>query len=153
MQTQTDDMLYPDLLIRLCKAREILRDFEQNERPIPEIARQAGISRFHFIRLYAAVFGQTPHQCRIEARLDRARRLLTTTDSSVTDICFEVGFESLGTFTSLFTRRIGVSPSNYRRRMRQLQKRRGEIPAELIPGCLCLMSGTPTKMRNFQEAR
>jgi AraC-like DNA-binding protein len=146
-------MLYPELLIRLCKAREMLRDFQHNERPIPEIARQAGISRFHFIRLYAAVFGQTPHQCRIEARLDHARRLLTTTDSFVTDICFEVGFESLGTFTSLFTKRIGVSPSNYRRRMRQLHKRRGQIPGELIPGCLCLMGSPTGKMRNFQEAR
>ena len=145
-------MLYPELLMRLCKARELLRDLDHNEQPIPWIARQAGISRFHFIRLYAAVFGQTPHQCRIDARLDHARRLLTITDSSVTYICFEVGFLSLGTFTSLFTKRVGVSPSIYRRRMRQLQKRRGEIPAELIPGCLCLMSGPRTKIRNFQEA-
>jgi AraC-like DNA-binding protein len=146
-------MLYPDLLIRLCKAREMLRNFDRNERPIPEIARLAGISRFHFIRLFAAVFGQTPHQCRIDGRLDHTRRLLTITDSSVTDICFEVGFLSLGTFTSLFTKRVGVSPSNYRRKMRKLQQQRGEIPPELIPGCLCLMTGRPTKIRNFQEAR
>jgi AraC-like DNA-binding protein len=145
-------MLHKDLLSRLCKARNMLRDPENGVRSISEIARWSGISSFHFIRLFRAVFGQTPHQCRISCRLELARHLLIVTDRSVTEICFEVGFTSLGTFSSVFTQRVGLSPSSYRKRMREMQKRREEIPQELIPGCFTLMGSPERKIRNFQEA-
>lgn len=85
-----------------------------------EIAREIGISPFHFIRQFGAVFGSTPHQFRIRSRLDRARLLLATGRYSVANVCLEVGFASLGSFSYLFTRRVGATPSAYEKRARTL---------------------------------
>jgi AraC-like DNA-binding protein len=128
-------MLGQDPLQRLCRARDRLRDPHESRLAIVDVAREARMSRYHFIRRFVAVFGETPHQFRIRSRLDHARHLLAAGQHSVTDVCMEVGFTSLGSFSALFTRRVGVPPSAYRQRVR---------PAELIPGCLTLMCGAPT---------
>jgi len=86
------------------------------------------------------LFGETPHQFRIQARLDHAKQLLALSDYSVTDVCMEVGFSSLGSFSALFARRFGSPPSVYRRRVRPLAAVPGEWPKELGPGCLSLMA-------------
>jgi AraC-like DNA-binding protein len=130
----------PSLFAALCVAREHLRDCEETALPVTEIACRAGLSPFRFIRLFRAVFGTTPHQYRIDARLDRARELLITTDRAVTEICLDVGFTSLGSFSSLFTRRIGAPPSSYRRRTRPMIVVPGQMPVALAPGCLSLMA-------------
>src|SRR5512143_3825229 len=96
----------PSLFSGLCRARRALRSVTERPLSIEEAARLAGISPFHFIRQFEAVFGATPHQYRIEARLDRARRLLAKGELSVTEVCMEVGFSSLGSFSDLFTRRV-----------------------------------------------
>ena len=98
------------------------------------------MSPFHFIRQFQAVFGETPHQLRIQARLDRAKQLLALSDYSVTDVCLEVGFTSLGSFSDLFARRVGSPPSIYRRQVRSIMPMPGVMPKELTPGCLTLMS-------------
>jgi AraC-like DNA-binding protein len=118
-----------------------------------QVAREAGMSTFHFIRCFDAVFGATPHQFRIAARLDRAKQLLAAGNHSVTDVCLEVGFSSVGTFSSLFTSRLGETPSSFRRRMRPLVHVRGALPGALVPGCLSLMEHLPASaLSNFQEA-
>jgi len=89
------------------------------------------------------VFGLTPHQFRIQSRLDRARRLLALGQHSVTQVCMEVGFSSLGSFSDLFTRRVGATPSAYRRRVRAMVQVPGTLPRHLIPGCLSLMAALP----------
>ena len=86
---------------------------------VRETAARTRLSPFQFIRRFQALFGETPHQLRIAARIDRARRLLALTDRPVTDVCLDVGFSSLGSFSALFARRVGV--------------------ATLYPGCLNLM--------------
>jgi AraC-like DNA-binding protein len=106
---------------------------------IDEVAREAAMSPFHFIRQFSALFGDTPHQYRIEARLDRAKRLLAHGNHSVTDVCMEVGFSSLGSFSDLFARRVGMPPSAYKRRARSMVAMAGALPKELFPGCLALM--------------
>jgi AraC-like DNA-binding protein len=126
---------------RLCRARDVLRQLDDPVPTIQELAREVGISPFHFIRQFEAVFGITPHQYRIQARLERARHLLAAGPQSVTGVCMEVGFSSLGSFSTLFTRRFGESPSAYRRRVRA---------ADLTPGCLSLMG--ELRNRSFQEA-
>jgi len=103
---------------------------------VAEIAREVGISPFHFIRQFHAVFGVTPHQYRIDTRLQAARHLLADGRSSVTDVCMEVGFSSLGSFSALFSRRFGESPRAYRRRA-------ARTPHDLTPGCLSLMAHLP----------
>jgi AraC-like DNA-binding protein len=87
-------MLTNDAFLRLCRARDMLREADDGPLTIDNVAREAAMSPFHFIRQFRALFGETPHQWRIQARLDRARRLLALGDCSVTDICMEVGFSS-----------------------------------------------------------
>ncbi|HXJ85452.1 MAG TPA: helix-turn-helix transcriptional regulator [Candidatus Binatia bacterium] len=117
------------------------------------IANEVAISPYHFIRQFEAVFGITPHQFRIQTRLDQAKLLLAKGDLSVTEICMEVGFSSLGTFSDLFTRRFGAPPSLYKRSARAMVQVPGNYPQELFPGCLSLMGSLPaTAFRNFQEA-
>jgi AraC-like DNA-binding protein len=106
---------------------------------IQEVAREAAMSPFHFIRRFEAMFGETPHQFRIQARLDRAKHLLALSDYSVTDICMEVGFSSRGSFSELLRRRVGTAPSAYRRQVRSVMGFPGVLPRELPPGCLTLM--------------
>jgi AraC-like DNA-binding protein len=131
----------------------MLCEIEETQVSIGEIASEVGISQFHFIRQFEAVFGLTPHQFRIRSRLDRAKDLLALGHLSVTDICMEVGFSSLGTFSALFTRRIGTTPSAYRRRVRTIVQVPGVLASALIPGCLGLMGLLPrSAFRNFREA-
>jgi AraC-like DNA-binding protein len=132
-------MLANDTFLRLCRAREMLRDVADRPLTIDEVAREAAMSPFHFIRQFSALFGDTPHQFRIEARLDRAKRLLAFGNHSVTDVCMEVGFSSLGSFSDLFSRRVGMPPSAYRRRARTMVTVPGALPKELFPGCFALM--------------
>src|SRR6188472_813321 len=128
---------------RLCRARDMLRELREPSPSIAELAREVQISPFHFIRQFAAVFGVTPHQFRIQTRLDQAKHLLAMGNHSVTDVCMEVGFSSLGSFSALFTQRIGERPSVYRRRVRAMVQVPGTVPADLTPGCLSLMGRLP----------
>lgn len=101
------------------------------------------MSPHHFIRRFGAVFGVTPKQCQLDARIERAKRLLTLTEAPVTDVAFEVGFASLGSFSHLFARRTGASPSRYRARTRPWVERPGRLPERLVPGCFALMAAPP----------
>jgi AraC-like DNA-binding protein len=141
---------------RLCRARDLLRELREPSLSIERLARSVQISPFHFIRQFEAVFGVTPHQFRILSRMELAKHLLAK-GHSVTDVCMEVGFSSLGSFSVLFTRRVGETPSAYRRRVRTMVYVQGIFPSELTPGCLSLMSRLPLSAfarpdRNFREA-
>src|SRR5215470_1578295 len=142
---------------RLCLARDLLREQREPALSIADLARDVGISPFHFIRQFEAVFGVTPHQFRIQTRLEMARHLLALGHYSVTDVCMEVGFSSLGSFSTLFTRRVGEPPSVYQRRVRAMVHVPGRLPVDLTPGCLTLMSRLPAAAfsrpaRSFREA-
>jgi AraC-like DNA-binding protein len=139
-------VLRDDVFTRLCRARDMLHEVCERPLSIEEVAREAGISPFHFIRQFEAVFGLTPHQFRIRSRLDKARLLLALGHHSVTDVCMEVGFSSLGSFSDLFTRRVGETPSAYRRRVRAMVSVPGTLPSRLIPGCLSLMAALPLSL-------
>ena len=83
---------------------------------IPALARVAHVSEAHFIRTFRVTFGETPHRYLQRRRVERAMFLLVQTDRSVTEICFDVGFTSLGTFSRTFRAVVGSTPSDYRRR-------------------------------------
>jgi AraC-like DNA-binding protein len=138
----------------LCDARELLVSRLDCEMTIVEAARVAKLSPYHFIRKFEALFGQTPHQLRIQARLDRAKWLLARGHHSVTEACMEVGFSSLGTFSDLFTRRMGEPPSAYRRRVRQTVSVLGFKRAGAVLPRMFELDGLPAGvgLRNFQEA-
>lgn len=80
------------------------------------LARVAHVSEAHFIRAFADAFGETPHRYLQRRRVERAMAMLGDTDRTVTDICFAVGFSSLGTFSRTFTSIVGITPSAYRQR-------------------------------------
>ena len=132
-------MLTRCALVRLSRARDLLRDVSDRPPSIRDVARDAGMSPYHFIRQFEALFGTTPHQYRIDARIEHAKRLLVLSDHSVTDVCLELGCSSLGSFSELFSRRVGLAPSVYRRQVRPLVTVPGALPVHLTPGCLTLM--------------
>jgi len=134
-------MIHPELLSRLCQSRDLLRNWGESPLPVSAVARRSGLTHFHFIRLFKAMFGETPHQYRSRAQVERAKHLLVVTGLSVTDVCMAVGFSSLGSFSVLFSRRVGMSPSEFQRRYQPASAPQQELPTSLIPGCLSLMSG------------
>lgn len=135
----------------LCRARDRLELYEASL-SVAEIAREAGISRFHFIRLFEAAFGVTPHQYRIRTRIAGARRLLAR-GQSVTDVCMAVGFSSVGSFSASFARRVGQSPSLYQRRVRALVQVPADLDRVFYPGCFTLLGRLPPDaLRTFGEA-
>ena len=103
-------------------ARHLLRakdlaDARYSERlDVDDLARTAGLSRAHFSRQFRRAFGASPHAYLLTRRLERAAALLRATDRSVADICFSVGLQSVGSFTTSFTRTFGISPTAYRAR-------------------------------------
>jgi AraC-like DNA-binding protein len=81
---------------------------------VDDLARAAGLSRAHFSREFRREFGESPHAYLLTRRLERAAALLRTTDRSVAEVCFSVGLQSVGSFTTSFTRTYGLSPTAYR---------------------------------------
>jgi AraC-like DNA-binding protein len=146
-------LLRHDTFSRLCRARELLRETPEEQLSIKDVAREVRISPFHFIRQFEALFGLTPHQFRIQSRLDQAKLLLAKGQYSVTEVCMEVGFASLGSFSDLFTRRTGTTPSAYQRSARVMVQMPGALPHDLFPGCLSLMGCLPPSAFAIFEKR
>jgi AraC-like DNA-binding protein len=111
---------------------------------VDTLAGAAGLSRAHFSREFRRAFGDPPHAYLLTRRLERAAALLRTTDRSVADICFSVGLQSVGSFTTSFTRTFGVSPTAYRTAF--------PPAADLaqIPTCVLRVYGRPQR-RTFRE--
>jgi AraC-like DNA-binding protein len=104
-------------LVRLRRARDLMdRDYAK-PLDVPALARTAFLSPGHFSRSFRAAFGETPYSYLMTRRIERAMALLRRGDLSVTDVCFEVGCSSLGTFSTRFAELVGVSPSVYREQM------------------------------------
>ena len=101
---------------RMLRARDAMDRAYAQPLDIPAVARIAHVSEAHFIRVFRATFGETPHRYLQRRRVERAMYLLRETDRSVTDICFDVGFTSLGTFSRTFRDIVGESPSAFRSR-------------------------------------
>ncbi len=118
---------------RMLRARDTMDRAFAEPLDVMELARVAHVSRAHFSRQFRATFGETPHRYLQRRRVERAMELLRETGHSVTDVCFEVGFNSLGTFSRTFREIVGESPSEYRERFR------GEGAAALrVPACFAM---------------
>ena len=103
-----------DLNRRLLRARDAMDRAYAEPLDVRAVAAVAHVSDAHFIRSFRAVFGETPHRYLQRRRVERSMFLLRETDRSITDICFDVGFMSLGTFSRTFREIIGETPSSYR---------------------------------------
>jgi AraC-like DNA-binding protein len=112
---------------------------------VGDLARAAGLSRAHFSREFRRTFGEAPHQYLLTRRLERAAALLRNTDRTVTEICFDVGLASVGSFTTSFRRVHGAAPLAYRATFPPAQRH------IRIPGCVARAYGRPQN-RTFREA-
>lgn len=119
---------------RLVIARELLRERYTEPLPLHELSAAAGLSEFHLLRAYRNAFGETPHQHVTRLRLEHAKRLLAR-GAAVTEVCFDVGYSSLGSFSSLFARSTGRSPRAWQREVRALVSVPADLPRLYIPGC------------------
>lgn len=107
-----------ELYKRVCKAKEYMDSAYMENLTLEKISEEACLSQFHFLRLFKSVYNTTPHQYLTKKRIDKAVSLLFRTDMSITEICFEVGFESLGSFSWLLKNRFGISPELMREQYR-----------------------------------
>jgi AraC-like DNA-binding protein len=125
---------------RMLRARDAMDRMFAEPLSVPRLARIAEVSEAHFIRSFRATFGETPHRYLQRRRVERAMFLLRATDRSVTDICFDVAFSSLGTFSRTFRDIVGESATAFRQR--------GRAPA--VPTCFMMSWARPS---SFGEAR
>src|SRR5574342_380962 len=119
----------------LWRARELIDAQYAQPLDLDELARTANFSRYHFLRAFRHAFHATPHEYLTRKRIERAKELLAQSDFTVTEICFEVAFESLGSFSSLFHKIVGWSPSVYRARAWEQR----HVPLKFIPNCYVIM--------------
>lgn len=123
-----------DVLVHLRRARDHAdRNFAE-PLDLQTLAAVAGISKFHFQRLFAATYGRSPAAYLSERRIERAQDLLRATNLTVTEVCHAVGFSSLGSFSSRFRQVVGETPSAF-------QQRYAEAGAPRVPGCYVFMWG------------
>jgi AraC-like DNA-binding protein len=128
-----------DLLVHLRRARDFADRHYAQPLSLNEIAGVAGLSKYHFLRLFRATYGITPMEYVSQRRIERAQDLLRTTNLTVTEVCFMVGFSSLGSFSSRFRRLVGENASGFQRRYAD--------GAPHIPGCFIFMWGLAERER------
>ena len=130
-------MARPPTSDSLHRARELIDARYTEPLDLDELARTANFSRYHFLRAFRRAFHATPHEYLTHKRIERAKELLAQSEFTITEICLEVGFESLGSFSTLFHRIVGWSPSIYRARAWEIRKN----PLKFIPNCYVIMHG------------
>ena len=114
---------------------------------VDDLARAAGLSRAHFSREFRRAFGESPHSYLLTRRLERAAALLRNTDRSVTEICLDVGLQSVGSFTTSFTRTFGASPTSYRAKFPPASH------SALVPPCMARFYGRPQNSTFREDSR
>jgi transcriptional regulator GlxA family with amidase domain len=111
-----------------------------DRKSVTSVATSIGMSEYHFIRLFASVFGETPGQYAVRSRLAKAKTLLASTDATISKITVALGYQSAGSFSNLFKDRFGLTPSQYRS-VAIARESTTRVPAELLDGCVSLMCG------------
>jgi AraC-like DNA-binding protein len=136
-----------DVLRHLRRARDHADRSYTGPLDLGELAAVACLSKYHFARLFKATYGLTPMEYVSQRRIERAQDLLRATNLTVTEVCFAVGYSSLGSFSSRFRALVGESPSEFQQRYAQ--------GAPHIPGCFIFMWGLAERRpenRNPEEA-
>jgi AraC-like DNA-binding protein len=133
-------LLHDDTFRRLCRGRDLLATEYQSRVLLEQAAREACLSEFHFHRLFRATFGETPHEFLTRLRMDRARQMLAS-ENSVTDVCFEIGYGSLGSFSSKFRAQFGRSPVEFQREVRRVFGYSAPWHILMVPTCFSFVGG------------
>ncbi|MEE8600557.1 helix-turn-helix domain-containing protein [Euzebya tangerina] len=132
-----------DALVRLRRARDRMDRHYAGPLNVPELAQLACMSPGHFSRQFKLAYGETPYAYLMTRRIERAMALLRDTERTVTEICFAVGFGSLGTFSTRFAELVGTTPTAFRERAR--------AEASRMPPCVERRVSRP--VRNEEASR
>jgi AraC-like DNA-binding protein len=144
---------YPKIYLyrRIVQAKFYIGNFYAEKLDLNNISGEAYFSKFHFIRLFKSIYGKTPHQYLTKVRIEKARQLLEQ-GKAVSEVCFLVGYDSVSTFSGLFTRHVGKTPKEF---LNSHKQRKNEIqlkPLAFVPKCYAFMHGW-TENSNFEEAK
>ena len=129
LNTENQD---PELLRRLLRAKDRMDAASHEAWPVSRLASVSHVSEAHFARSFKQAFGVPPHRYLLTRRIERATALLRDTDQPITDIAFQTGWESLGTFGRTFRDITGESPSAVRERARAAARELGRVPACVV---------------------
>ncbi|MCB0278619.1 MAG: helix-turn-helix transcriptional regulator [Calditrichaeota bacterium] len=140
---------YPKVYLyrRIVQAKLFIDAHYQQEIRLDQICDQAYFSKFYFIRLFKQIYRLTPNQYLQERRINRAKNLLKAGES-VSQVCVAVGFNSISTFTGLFKRSIGQTPSQFKQQQEQLRLSALQTPLKFIPHCF---ASSHAEKSNFEE--
>ena|SRR5688572_9166465 len=142
---------YPKVYLyrRIVQAKLFIDNNYADKIDLNNISNEAYFSKFHFIRLFKSAYGKTPHQYLKYVRIEKAKELLKS-DIPVSDTCFLVGFDSLSSFSGLFSKVVGKSPSTYLKHHQEIQKKIRLTPLAFVPGCYAYQHGW-LENSNFEE--
>jgi AraC-like DNA-binding protein len=134
--------LYPKIYLyrRIVQAKLFMDKFYFNHICLDNIADEAYFSKFHFIRLFKKIYNKTPHQYLIYVRIEKARQLLQS-NTILSEVCFSIGFNSISSFTGLFKKTVGLTPSAYQNIQHQLKLDIARSPLKFIPNCFAVKNG------------
>lgn len=127
---------YPKIYLyrRIVQAKIFIDSYYAHNIDLDNIADEAFFSKFHFIRLFKTIYNQTPHQYLRTVRIEQAKRLLAEA-IPVSAVCFSVGFDSTSSFTGLFKRIVGLTPSAYQHQQLKRKNDMAATPLKFIPHC------------------
>lgn len=136
------DEIYPKqyLYRRVVRAKLFIDEHFPANLDLDSIADEACFSKFHFVRLFRSIYGQTPHQYLTHVRIEAALGKLAA-GTSVKEACYGVGFDSVQSFAGLFKRRVGVTPAEFRRRREEFAGELRSVPLKHIPNCFIEKKG------------
>jgi len=134
----------PEQIAHLRRAKDLVDRSYAEPLDVLALARHAHMSPAHFARQFKEAFGESPHQYVLTRRVERAMELLRNTDATVTDVCFDVGFQSLGSFSSAFRRVTDMTPTAYRAAYPPAASQ------AVVPACFVRAYGRP-QHRTFRE--
>ena len=123
-----------DIYQRIATAKIFIDENYYESIGLEEISQQAFLSRFHFHRLFTKIYRSTPHRYLTQKRIEKAKQLLAE-NKAINDVCSEVGFESIGSFSTLFKKEIGFAPTLYRNMAWLKKKKKKKQPQKFIPHC------------------
>lgn len=123
-----------DIYHRIVTAKIFIDENYDEAIGLGEISQQAFLSRFHFHRLFTKIYRSTPHRYLTKRRIEKAKQLLAE-NKAINDVCSEVGFESVGSFSALFKKEIGFAPTHYRNMAWLKEQEQKKQPKKFIPHC------------------
>ena len=134
--------LYPKVYLyrRIVQSKLFMDNNFADNINLDNIADEALFSKFHFIRLFKQTYNKTPHQYLTAVRIEKAKQLLLI-KKSISEVCFSVGFDSISSFTGLFKKTVGLTPSAYQIQQHAIKEDIDQSPLKYIPNCFAEKKG------------